>query len=379
MKYRAIEEIQNLINENERLESQLADRDAQIAEATCVLAPSMSQSGLVDACRQVKQAAISWADNAEKLDARIAILTRQLATARKAMQFVIAWNEFPMVTPRDGGEPISYGYAYGSNGQRDFMREKLQEAIAAIDAPAATTEPPHHHSNTCVLDRFGKCTAMGLTPDAPTAAEPLPSGCSAVDWCELHQIDHGHPEPPEPAGDGDCGGCDAGLCEPSAVPFTAEEAREEARLDVARINGRDFQPPLHTPARKGAAMSSLPIEEILIRMREQIEMRDAEIATIRAENAEMLKDAWPRKWSPIGTAPKDGREVLLRVKLRAGILGRMLVGHYLPGGHCVEDHPPIDRGWYLWNGSLFDKTSEPTHWMPLPVVELGLTEVKDGK
>lgn len=68
----------------------------------------------------------------------------------------------------------------------------------------------------------------------------------------------------------------------------------------------------------------------------------------------------------IETAPKDGTEVILRVKMRAGIPGGTLVGHYMRGGHCIEDHPPIDAGWYFWTGRMFDLASEPTHWMPLP-------------
>jgi len=39
-----------------------AEAEAQIAEAITVLAPNMPESGLVDACRQVKQVAISEAD-----------------------------------------------------------------------------------------------------------------------------------------------------------------------------------------------------------------------------------------------------------------------------------------------------------------------------
>ena len=71
-------------------------------------------------------------------------------------------------------------------------------------------------------------------------------------------------------------------------------------------------------------------------------------------------------WKPIETAPKDGSEVLLLVERRAGIPGKMLVGHYMPGGHCIEDHPAIDQGWYFWNGCMFDRASKPTHWKPLP-------------
>lgn len=71
-------------------------------------------------------------------------------------------------------------------------------------------------------------------------------------------------------------------------------------------------------------------------------------------------------WQPIETAPKDGTEVLLLVERRAGVPGKMLVGHYQPGGHCIEDHPPIDQGWYFWNGRMFDLASKPTHWASLP-------------
>jgi hypothetical protein len=93
----------------------------------------------------------------------------------------------------------------------------------------------------------------------------------------------------------------------------------------------------------------------------------------RAEVVRKLKTSHPKErrphmstWQPIETVPKDGREVLLEVELRAGIRGRCLVGPYRPGGHCIEDHPPIDAGWYFWNGSMFDRAAKPTRWMPLP-------------
>jgi hypothetical protein len=97
-----------------------------------------------------------------------------------------------------------------------------------------------------------------------------------------------------------------------------------------------------------------------------------------AEMATELKSLQPEKsdgWQPMETAPKDGSEVLLRVKLRAGITGKMLVGHYIQGGHCIEDHPPISAGWYFFNGCEFDRASEPTHWMPLP----GLPATSNGE
>ena len=73
-------------------------------------------------------------------------------------------------------------------------------------------------------------------------------------------------------------------------------------------------------------------------------------------------------WQPMKTAPRDGTEVLLVVERRAGMPGMCLVGHWMPGGHCIEDHPPIDEGWYFWTGRMFDKASKPIFWMPLPSV-----------
>lgn len=57
--------------------------ESQIAEAMDVLSPSMRGSGLVDACRQVKQAAISEAGNARKLEALLAERDTQIAEMRK--------------------------------------------------------------------------------------------------------------------------------------------------------------------------------------------------------------------------------------------------------------------------------------------------------
>lgn len=71
-------------------------------------------------------------------------------------------------------------------------------------------------------------------------------------------------------------------------------------------------------------------------------------------------------WQPMANAPRDGREVLLCVESRAGIPGKLLAGHYMPGGHCIEDHPAIDEGWYFWNGCMFDRASKPKCWMTIP-------------
>jgi hypothetical protein len=94
--------------------------------------------------------------------------------------------------------------------------------------------------------------------------------------------------------------------------------------------------------------SAIPEDELLRAAEEEIERLKEELT-----------------WQPMNTAPRDGTEVLLKVERRAGIEGRCLVGHYMPGGHCIEDHLPIDAGWYFWNGLQFDLASKPVAWRPI--------------
>ena len=57
----------------------------QIDEAMAVLQPNMPESGLVDACRQVKQVAISEADNAERLEADLKAETEENNVLREKL------------------------------------------------------------------------------------------------------------------------------------------------------------------------------------------------------------------------------------------------------------------------------------------------------
>lgn len=61
-----------------RLSRELRQRIEREQEAMAILEPSMPESGLVDACKQLKQAYISEHDNAETADQIIADLRQQL-------------------------------------------------------------------------------------------------------------------------------------------------------------------------------------------------------------------------------------------------------------------------------------------------------------
>ena len=58
-----------------------------------------------------------------------------------ALEQIERWDGFPSTdkTWEGSGEPVSYGAAFGSNGERDFMREVARKALAA--APKPETQP----------------------------------------------------------------------------------------------------------------------------------------------------------------------------------------------------------------------------------------------
>ena len=63
------------------------------------------------------------------------------------------------------------------------------------------------------------------------------------------------------------------------------------------------------------------------------------------------------QWQPIETAPKDGEQIILR-----NASWNRVLAHWMPGGHCIEDHPPIDAGWYFWTGKQYDVFKNPEVW-----------------
>jgi hypothetical protein len=76
-------------------------------------------------------------------------------------------------------------------------------------------------------------------------------------------------------------------------------------------------------------------------------------------------------WQPIATAPKDGTKVVLLGYVGGDAHGRPLracIGQW----HDPETEPPnlMCAGW-LWTSPGYTDRMEPTHWMPLPIVDRG--------
>ena len=93
--------------------ARVAELEAERERCLDVLAPSVRESGLEDACRQVKQAAISEAQNAEALEAEVLDLRTKLAAAEK---------------DRDDYKRACHTYE-GLKRQADAMRDEIVTAF----------------------------------------------------------------------------------------------------------------------------------------------------------------------------------------------------------------------------------------------------------
>lgn len=62
-------------------------------------------------------------------------LREQTARMSRALEKIEAWQDFP-ATGRtwESGQPMSYATAYGSNGERDYMRGVARDALEAVSA-----------------------------------------------------------------------------------------------------------------------------------------------------------------------------------------------------------------------------------------------------
>lgn len=102
--------------------------------------------------------------NAE-LEARCAALAAENAGLKAACERVSMWNEFPQATLRSTGEVVPYVVAYGSNGERDYMRNIATTALKETPATdaflaevrASGVEMAMEHMQSSGSLTFGDC------------------------------------------------------------------------------------------------------------------------------------------------------------------------------------------------------------------------------
>lgn len=103
---------------------------------------------------------------------------------RAALERIARWHgEFPAPDSKwDDGTPMSYGAAYGSNGERDYMRQVALDALAA--APSAKQEPSDPWANLMrrAIDVVEGLSGMDNLPGAmPARAFKLRRAIEAVE------------------------------------------------------------------------------------------------------------------------------------------------------------------------------------------------------
>lgn len=92
------------------------------------------------------------------------------------------------------------------------------------------------------------------------------------------------------------------------------------------------------------------------------ERRSSALDTLGKIDGEILaaEASQSNQWQPIETAPKDGT----RIALFQG--GKFTTGQWSEDEYTKKPRPywATDRGQIL--GKTFDRSCQPTHWMPLP-------------
>lgn len=59
-------------------------------------------------------------------------LREQVEVMRVALETVIHWNMPSTGKFHEDGSPMSYGYCFGSNGERDYIRQVATQALAKV-------------------------------------------------------------------------------------------------------------------------------------------------------------------------------------------------------------------------------------------------------
>ena len=105
----------------------------------------------------------------EELEARCAALAAENAGLKAACERVSMWNDFPQVILRSTGEVVPYAVVYGSNGERDYMRNIAATAVlkdtTATDAFLAEVRAQGVEMAACALDDVNQFNYANMLDD----------------------------------------------------------------------------------------------------------------------------------------------------------------------------------------------------------------------
>jgi len=87
---------------------------------------------------------LKYLERAEAAESRADALTTKLAGVRETLRRIERWfGEFPEAIDREGRK-VSYGSAYGSNGERDFMRALARAVLSTLEETKIPIDKPQN-------------------------------------------------------------------------------------------------------------------------------------------------------------------------------------------------------------------------------------------
>jgi hypothetical protein len=125
-----VEELKALLAKRDRAQVRYTELCRAIDPPIAAL--DMARRAFETACRDL---------GAASTDALPALLASAADELRAALARIERWELPPSGRTWDDGSPMSFGAAWGSNGERDFMRGIARAALSAA-ARTTTTDPP---------------------------------------------------------------------------------------------------------------------------------------------------------------------------------------------------------------------------------------------
>lgn len=117
-------------------------------------------------CERMAVELTEWKERDEISEAEIQYGLARIDKLEAALRTIVAWDSFPPATTHDG-KPCSYGFAWGSNGERDYMRNIAQFALNPAPSTKETSVDGAWTCEGCGLEQTSQMQRH--TGDCPRA------------------------------------------------------------------------------------------------------------------------------------------------------------------------------------------------------------------
>lgn len=183
-------------NEKRLLRSRLKNADRRAEKAEAALSGALREQQPAHNDHPLRHfdrtcpACLREQKDADSLATSTPSVSQGEATARmeKALRKIARWhNEFPSTgrfwDEPTNARPMSYGAAYGSNGERDYMRQIALNALAAVGENEGQKQEPNQKADVAERVREALERSVNACIDMP-----MPDGTTYTFWPCVHAI-----------------------------------------------------------------------------------------------------------------------------------------------------------------------------------------------